>query len=67
MSSSAAMTSSIPMGFPRKSMNLHRIAPEVDLNAVDRGTLLQDTADLDSIDFLDLMSALYNAPRPGNE
>ena len=38
---------------------LHRIAPEVELDAVDRSALLQDAADLDSMDFLNLMSALY--------
>ena len=38
---------------------LGRIAPEVDLDAVDRTELLQDAADLDSMDFLSLMSALY--------
>ena len=38
---------------------LHRIAPEVDLAEVDRGEPLQDAADLDSMDFLNLMAALY--------
>lgn len=38
---------------------LHRIAPEIDLEAVDRAAPLQDVADLDSMDFLNLMSALY--------
>jgi len=38
---------------------LHRIAPEVDLAAVDRAEPLQDAADLDSMDFLNLMSGLY--------
>jgi acyl carrier protein len=38
---------------------LHKIAPEVDLDEVDRAEPLQDAADLDSMDFLNLMSALY--------
>jgi acyl carrier protein len=38
---------------------LHRIAPEVDLDGVDRAAPLQDAAALDSMDFLALMSALY--------
>jgi acyl carrier protein len=38
---------------------LHRIAPEVDVDAVDRAEPLQVAADLDSMDFLNLMSALY--------
>jgi acyl carrier protein len=38
---------------------LHTIAPEVDLDEVDRADPLQDAADLDSMDFLNLMSALY--------
>lgn len=38
---------------------LHRIAPEVDLDEVDHGALLQDVADLDSMDFLNLMAALF--------
>jgi acyl carrier protein len=39
---------------------LHRIAPEVDLDAVDCAQPLQDVADLDSMDFLNLMSGLYD-------
>ena len=38
---------------------LHRIAPEVDLDQVDPAEPLQDAADLDSMDFLSLMAALY--------
>lgn len=38
---------------------LHQIAPEVDLDAIDRAEPLHDAADLDSMDFLNLMSALY--------
>ncbi len=37
------------------------IAPEVDLAAVDPGAPLQVAADLDSMDFLDLMAALHEA------
>jgi acyl carrier protein len=38
---------------------LHPIAPEVDLDTIDRSEPLQDAADLDSMDFLNLMSAVY--------
>lgn len=38
---------------------LRPIAPEVDLDEVDRAEPLQDVADLDSMDFLNLMAALY--------
>lgn len=38
---------------------LGRIAPEVDLDLVDRTRPLQEAADLDSMDFLSLMAALY--------
>ena len=37
---------------------LRRIAPELDLDDVDRAEPFQDAADLDSMDFLNLMSAL---------
>lgn len=37
---------------------LHRIAPEVDLDTVDRAEPLQDAADLDSMNFLCLIAAL---------
>jgi acyl carrier protein len=40
---------------------LHRIAPEVDLDEVDDGALLQDEMDLDSMDFLNLVTALHDA------
>ena len=38
---------------------IHRIAPEVDVDTADPDALLQDTFDLDSMDFLNLMSALH--------
>jgi acyl carrier protein len=38
---------------------LHQVAPEVDLDTVDHADPLRDAADLDSMDFLSLMSALY--------
>ena len=38
---------------------LHRIAPEVDLDEVDGSALLQEEMDLDSMDFLRLVTALY--------
>jgi acyl carrier protein len=37
---------------------VRRIAPEVDLDAIDRTAPLQETADLDSMDFLNLMAAV---------
>jgi acyl carrier protein len=40
---------------------LHRIAPEVDLDDVDDSALLQDEMDLDSMDFLNLVTALHDA------
>jgi len=40
---------------------LHRIAPEVDLAEVDDDALLQDEMDLDSMDFLNLVTALHDA------
>jgi acyl carrier protein len=40
---------------------LHRIAPEVDLADADRQASLQDTLDLDSIDFLNLVASLHDA------
>ncbi len=39
---------------------LHRIAPEVDLDTIDRAQPLQEAADLDSMDFLNLMAGLYS-------
>jgi acyl carrier protein len=38
---------------------LHRIAPEIDLDAVDPDAGLQEELDIDSMDFLNLMTALY--------
>jgi acyl carrier protein len=43
------------------SQLLGRIAPEVDLTQVDDETLLQDEMDLDSMDFLNLVTALHEA------
>lgn len=40
---------------------LHRIAPEVDLDAVDPDAPLQEALDLDSMDFLNLVTALHEA------
>ena len=37
------------------------IAPEVDLDDADPGRPLQDDVDLDSMDFLNLVTALYEA------
>ena len=39
---------------------LHRIAPEVDMDEVDPAASLQDVADLDSLDFLNLVTAVYD-------
>jgi acyl carrier protein len=38
---------------------LHRIAPETDIDQVDPDAGLQDELDIDSMDFLNLMTALY--------
>jgi acyl carrier protein len=38
---------------------IHEIAPEVDLDAVDHTADLQDELDLDSVDFLNLVSLIY--------
>jgi acyl carrier protein len=38
---------------------LRRVAPEVDLDDVDPDVDLQDAADLDSMDFLNLVTALH--------
>jgi acyl carrier protein len=38
---------------------LHRIAPEIVLGDIEPDELLQDAADLDSMDFLNLMTALH--------
>jgi acyl carrier protein len=40
---------------------LRRIAPEVDLDGVDPDADLQDEVDLDSMDFLNLVTALHEA------
>ena len=39
---------------------LHDIAPEVDLGAVDRDLPLQEVADLDSISFMALVTAIHD-------
>ncbi|MGD9997037.1 MAG: acyl carrier protein [Ilumatobacteraceae bacterium] len=39
---------------------LHRIAPEVDLAEVDPHAPLQEEIDLDSMDFLNLVTALHD-------
>lgn len=41
------------------SRSLRRIAPEADLASVDGTAPLQDELDLDSMDFLNLMIAIY--------
>ena len=38
---------------------LHRIAPEIDLDQVDEDAPLQEAMDLDSMDFLNLVTALH--------
>lgn len=40
---------------------LHRIAPDVELDEVDPDEPLQEAMDLDSMDFLNLMTALHDA------
>ena len=39
---------------------LHRVAPDVDLDALGRDDILQEAADLDSMDFLNLLTALHD-------
>jgi acyl carrier protein len=39
---------------------LHRIAPEVDLETIDPHAELQEDLDLDSMDFLNLVTALHD-------
>jgi acyl carrier protein len=39
---------------------LHGIAPEVDLDTIDPAASLQEEAELDSMDFLNLVTALYD-------
>ncbi len=38
---------------------LHRIAPEIDLDEVNPDAPMQDAMDLDSMDFLNLVTALH--------
>ena len=38
---------------------LHRVAPDVTLDDLDRDQLIQDAADLDSMDFLNMMTVLH--------
>ncbi|HSL57251.1 MAG TPA: acyl carrier protein [Acidimicrobiales bacterium] len=40
---------------------LHGIAPEADLDTVDPDEALQEELDLDSMDFLNLVTAVYEA------
>ena len=37
---------------------LHRIAPDVDLDSIDRAADLRDECDIDSMDFLNLVTAI---------
>jgi acyl carrier protein len=39
---------------------LHGVAPEIDLGEIDRAAPLQEAAELDSMDFLNLVTALYD-------
>ena len=39
---------------------VHRIAPEIDLDAVDGDAPLQEEMDLDSMDFLNLVTAVHD-------
>ena len=39
---------------------LHRIAPEIDVADVDPAAPLQEAADLDSLDFLNLVTGVYD-------
>jgi acyl carrier protein len=39
---------------------LHGVAPEVDLDEIDPTAALQEEAELDSMDFLNLVAALYD-------
>lgn len=39
---------------------LHRVAPEVDLAEIDPAAPLQEAAELDSMDFLNVVTALYD-------
>jgi acyl carrier protein len=37
---------------------LHRIAPDIDVDEIDRGAELREETDIDSMDFLNLVTAL---------
>ena len=39
---------------------LHEVAPEVDLAAVDPDLPIQEVTDIDSLDFLSLVTAIHN-------
>jgi acyl carrier protein len=39
---------------------LHGVAPEIDLDQIDPAEPLQEAAELDSMDFLNLVTALYD-------
>lgn len=43
---------------PVLSEHLHRIAPEIDLSEIDRSADLREECDIDSMDFLTLVTAL---------
>jgi acyl carrier protein len=40
---------------------LHQIAPEVDLDTLSGDTVLREEIDLDSMDFLNLLGAIYES------
>jgi acyl carrier protein len=40
---------------------LHQVAPEADLDEVEEGETIQESLDLDSIDFLDFVIGLHEA------
>jgi acyl carrier protein len=42
---------------------LHEIAPEVDFGAIDPDLPLQEVADIDSVDFLALVTAIHDRAR----
>ncbi len=48
-------------------MELHRIAPDIDADAIDPDALLREEYDIDSMDFLNLVAALgkrFGLPMP---
>lgn len=47
-------------GYDLLARLLHGIAPEVDLDAVDPAVSFTEEADLDSMDFLNLVTALHD-------